>query len=73
MGAKAEGIIAAIQDQIVNKGPHGLNPSLPSKEVAPVDMCAKLSEPPSYTKGQAVSFFKSQAYDCKIGSERGNK
>ncbi|XP_002733574.1 transketolase-like [Saccoglossus kowalevskii] len=55
LGDKAEGAIEAIHKLIVTKNGHGLCPQLPSSEVPAVDLKVKLSEPPSYTKGQKVA------------------
>ncbi|XP_077981165.1 transketolase-like isoform X2 [Glandiceps talaboti] len=55
LGGKAEEAIAAIQSRIESTNGHGLCPSLPEKEVPPIDMSVKLCEPPTYDKDAKVA------------------
>lgn len=66
MGAKAEAAIKAIEANISNKGPHGVCPTQPTADVAPVNITnLRLSEPPSYTLGQTVA--TRAAYGTALG------
>lgn len=56
LGGQSDAALKAINDQIVNKGPHGLKPPSPSKQVPPNNISnIKLSEPPSYQMGQQLA------------------
>lgn len=55
LGAKAEGALAAIMENIVNKEHHGITPTPPVEDAVPADISSiQLSQPPTYDIGQMV-------------------
>lgn len=54
IGAKSEEAIKAIQNAIVNQGPHNIIPKPPTNLLGPVKMSVQLSDPPAYKLGDAV-------------------
>lgn len=55
LAAKSEAAIKVIEDNISNKGPHGLTPKSPSNLAKAVNISnIKLSEPPTYDKNAQV-------------------
>jgi transketolase len=54
--AKSESVLAAIHEQIVNPGPHGLHPELPTDKLdeIPFGGCS-LSESPAYKLGDKIA------------------
>lgn len=56
LAAKSEAAIKVIEDNISNKGPHGLTPKSPSNLAKAVNISnIKLSEPPTYDKNAQVA------------------
>lgn len=56
LGDKSEGAIKAISALIMNPGKHKLSPPAVIDDAPAIDISnVKLSEPPSYTMGEAVS------------------
>ncbi|KAJ8301361.1 hypothetical protein KUTeg_020348 [Tegillarca granosa] len=65
LGGQSDAALKAINDKVVNKGPHGLKPQRPSIQVPPNDISnIKLSEPPSYQIGQQLPI--REAYGAAI-------
>lgn len=55
LGDKADEYIALIEKQIVNVGPHGFSPSLPTEELSNIPFGnLRLSEAPGYKLGEKV-------------------
>jgi len=53
--AKSESVIAAIKQQIVNPGPHGLRPCLPADVLSDIPFGdIHMSDPPAYKLGDKV-------------------
>ncbi|GFS21055.1 transketolase [Elysia marginata] len=55
LGAKSEAAIKAIQENIINKGPHGVSPAPISKTLSPIKMSVQLASPPAYKLGENVA------------------
>lgn len=56
LGDKADEYIALIEKQIVNVGPHGFSPSLPTEELSNIPFGnLRLSEAPGYKLGEKVA------------------
>ncbi|XP_064604734.1 transketolase-like [Liolophura sinensis] len=65
LGAKAEGALAAIMENIVNKENHGITPTPPAQDAVPADIDnIQLSQPPTYDMGQMVA--TRQAYGTAL-------